>query len=349
MLPLRKAIAMRMKIRANSVGLIIFILAVVHIQTGFAQDIHFSQYMHSPLNLNPAETGNFQGDYRFVGNHKRQWLSFANAYSTFSVSVDRSFFRTSTVVPSAGFLLNNDVSGDGDFGTLQLIVPLSARYQHNDLGITLGASAGWIQHGFNFNAFYFGNQYTGERFDPSLPNNEAPEADRFSYVDFSTGVLADYRINDSLTIRLGSAVQHAGRPEKSFYQDENVRLPLRWQIYASGEFDLQPDLLLLPSVMFMNQGSYREFNIGGQLRFDVNPLGLRSFYLGAMFRASDAGILMFGMDYNQLQFHLSYDINVSGLTTISRGRGGVEISVIYLFNKLNLSNKPPVRKCPEFI
>jgi type IX secretion system PorP/SprF family membrane protein len=337
-----------MKYRVNIIVVVLACL-VVPLQRLDAQDIHFSQYMHSPLNLNPAETGNFTGDYRFTANHKRQWISFADAYSTFSVSADRSFFPESDIVPSIGFLLNNDVSGDGDFGTLQLILPLSARYQLNDVGLRLGASVGWIQHGFNFNAFYFGNQYTGEQFDPSLPSNELPEADRFSYFDFSVGTMADYRINDSLKLKIGGSAQHLTRPEKSFYQNPAVRLPLRWQVYLSGEYVADEDIVLLPSMLFMNQGSYREFNIGGQVRFDLNPLGLRSIYLGGMFRARDAGILMFGMDYNQLQFHISYDINVSGLTTISRGRGGVEISVIYLFDKLNLSNKPPVRKCPEFI
>ncbi|MCI5059058.1 MAG: hypothetical protein MRY83_23295, partial [Flavobacteriales bacterium] len=28
-----------------------------------AQDIHFSQFNNSPLSLNPAETGNFKGDW----------------------------------------------------------------------------------------------------------------------------------------------------------------------------------------------------------------------------------------------------------------------------------------------
>ena len=31
-----------------------------------SQDIHFSQFNLSPLNLNPAMTGAFKGDYRFA-------------------------------------------------------------------------------------------------------------------------------------------------------------------------------------------------------------------------------------------------------------------------------------------
>ncbi|MEK7227019.1 MAG: type IX secretion system membrane protein PorP/SprF, partial [Bacteroidota bacterium] len=40
-----------------------------------AQDIHFSQFLSSPMNLNPALAGQFDGDHRFVMNHRNQWSS----------------------------------------------------------------------------------------------------------------------------------------------------------------------------------------------------------------------------------------------------------------------------------
>ena len=54
----------------------------------FAQDIHFSQFNNSPLNLNPAQTGLFNGDWRFVGNLRNQWSSVPVPYRTFSLSTD---------------------------------------------------------------------------------------------------------------------------------------------------------------------------------------------------------------------------------------------------------------------
>jgi len=38
-----------------------------------AQDIHYSQFDRSPLNINPALTGLFKGDLRFIGNYRSQW------------------------------------------------------------------------------------------------------------------------------------------------------------------------------------------------------------------------------------------------------------------------------------
>src|SRR3546814_14835028 len=41
----------------------------------FAQDPHLSQYYSSPLFLNQALTGMFNGDFRLSGNQKTQWGS----------------------------------------------------------------------------------------------------------------------------------------------------------------------------------------------------------------------------------------------------------------------------------
>jgi hypothetical protein len=41
-----------------------------------AQDLHFSQFMNSPLTTNPANTGFIpNADYRIGGNYRSQWTS----------------------------------------------------------------------------------------------------------------------------------------------------------------------------------------------------------------------------------------------------------------------------------
>ncbi|HNA97235.1 MAG TPA: type IX secretion system membrane protein PorP/SprF, partial [Chitinophagaceae bacterium] len=38
-----------------------------------AQDPNFSQFFASPLTLNPALTGKFDGTFRVAGNFRNQW------------------------------------------------------------------------------------------------------------------------------------------------------------------------------------------------------------------------------------------------------------------------------------
>src|SRR5580704_13053357 len=61
-----------------------------------AQDSHFSQFYASPLTLNPALTGNFNGFYRISGIDRNQdpGLSQSNpAFSTPSIAVDVSLLK----------------------------------------------------------------------------------------------------------------------------------------------------------------------------------------------------------------------------------------------------------------
>src|SRR5215831_4802343 len=58
-----------------------------------AQDPGFSQFFASPLTLNPALTGKFNGVIRVAGNYRNQWPSVNNAYITSTVSVDAAILR----------------------------------------------------------------------------------------------------------------------------------------------------------------------------------------------------------------------------------------------------------------
>src|ERR1017187_4940646 len=61
-----------------------------------AQDPRFSMFYASPLTLNPAMTGNFDGLYRITGIYRNQWPGLSNgkaAFSTPSLGVDFSLLK----------------------------------------------------------------------------------------------------------------------------------------------------------------------------------------------------------------------------------------------------------------
>src|SRR5688572_11309689 len=59
----------------------------------YGQDPHFSQFFSSPLTLNPALTGKFDGTLRVAGNYRNQWPAFNNVYTTSTLSVDFSILN----------------------------------------------------------------------------------------------------------------------------------------------------------------------------------------------------------------------------------------------------------------
>src|SRR5678810_596663 len=58
-----------------------------------AQDPNFSQFFASPLTLNPAMTGKFDGVYRVAGNYRNQWPTIYNAYTTYTASFDAGILK----------------------------------------------------------------------------------------------------------------------------------------------------------------------------------------------------------------------------------------------------------------
>ena len=60
---------------------------------GQAQDPSFSQFFASPLNINPALTGNINADWRIIANFRNQWIGPASPYVTGTVSYDRKIFQ----------------------------------------------------------------------------------------------------------------------------------------------------------------------------------------------------------------------------------------------------------------
>ena len=59
----------------------------------------------------------------------------------------------------------------------------------------------------------------------------------------------------------------------------------------------------------------------------------------AYYRVEDALIFGFGIEKNNIQANISYDINTSDLTTASNNKGGFEFSIIYLWKEKKRKEK----------
>src|SRR3984885_949429 len=81
-----------------------------------AQDPGFSQFFASPLTLNPALTGKFNGAVRVSGNYRNQWPTIDNAFITSTVSVDGAIFKNRLPdgdVWGLGLMAMTDKTADG--------------------------------------------------------------------------------------------------------------------------------------------------------------------------------------------------------------------------------------------
>jgi type IX secretion system PorP/SprF family membrane protein len=318
-----------------------------------AQDIHFSQFNRSPLNLNPANTGFFDGDYRFSGIHRMQWKSVTVPYKTFSGSFDMN-----TPVPNAennligaGIIFNNDKAGDSEYGITQgalclsLIKNIGGDSVHFLSG---GIQLGFAQESINYAKLTFDNQFNGDIFDPGLSNGESFSDNNFMYFDLSAGVNYLYRINEKFNLGAGVSLFHINKPQMSFMDDKSSELNPRLAVDVKSSIRLTENLFLLPALLYQNQYKYKELDFGGNVKFILNkkPGKFIALYAGVWMRTEDAIYPSIGLDFNELNVGFSYDINTSDLQRASNSKGAYEISLTYIIKKVKpISIHPP---CPVY-
>lgn len=332
--------------------LLIVVISLLINSIVVSQDIHFSQADLSPLNLNPSLTGKFNADYRFHANERTQWRSITVPYKTFSASFDMAYRKLK--IPGyigAGLIFNTDKAGDGDFGTNQIKLAAAWHYRlRNDTALifSFGFDAAYNQHSINYSKLYFGNQYNGFSYDPNLISGENFPNDKMVYFDGSLGANINY-LYRNIPIEIGIAWHHLNKPKQSFFSETIVKLDRKFDLHASLQYNINQRMSLLPTLFWFRQGRFNELNLGGLIQRNLNSLAFRSVYIGGWYRWKDAAILCFAFDYQNFRVGLSYDINVSKLQVASNGRGGLEISIRYIFSNGDKMLVPGKHICPPYM
>ncbi|MBL7780161.1 MAG: PorP/SprF family type IX secretion system membrane protein [Saprospiraceae bacterium] len=339
--------------------LIVFALLPATLTQG--QDIHFSQFGNSPLNLNPGLAGVFGGDLRFVGNYRSQWRSVPVPYTTFSGSVENKVYLTKGRYDrflTGSLLVNYDRQGSLHLTSLQIGIPLALTLPIAKTNfLTLGATPAFGQRAFDQSKINFGNQWDGCAFDGSINPNEdlLLQNTSLKYFDLSAGM--NFRMQ-GLTKRnrldVGAAMHHINRPYHDFWSSTlsdpgNVRLYNKLSVYGLGLVQIRSNFDLMLQASYQKQGGYSEIVYGGGLRFHLNQRPYRelSLQVGADYRSryQDALIPHVEVLYRTWMLGVTYDVNFwSDVNLVTNRRGGPEISLTYRLYKIK--PLPVFKSCP---
>ncbi|MBL7916966.1 MAG: PorP/SprF family type IX secretion system membrane protein [Bacteroidia bacterium] len=318
-----------------------------------AQDIHFSQFNGSLLNLNPAFTGFFNGDYRVGAIYRSQWQSVPVPYSTISMSGESRFRPSSQTRDAAGIgiLFNSDVAGDARYGTTQLY--LSGSYIYNakedsSLQISMGLNLGYCSVGFDYNRMTFDNQYDGLNYYKNAATGENFQWTRYNFGDFNLGVAAQYILNNKHRIIYGISANHLTSPNITYQGNDVSKLDFKLGNYVSfiTPISLKDDVVA--ELLYNRQGKYNELIPHVSIKHYLNKDANQAILGGLSFRAKDAIILRAGYTFKNLQSGIAYDINISKFTAATNRRGAFEIFVTYImFKKYQTVIK--TKPCPVFM
>jgi len=240
----------------------------------FSQDIHFSQFYMSPLNLNPALTGVMNSQVRVVGNYRNQWASVlkSNAFATYSASYDQKIPVGRYDYFGVGGTFWGDKAGQLDFKTLQAKVSASyskrmGGYRNKSHYLVVGVEGGVAQRSIDLTRAQWGSQHDGEGGFKPGPSGETFDNDNFIFPDLSAGLLWFTVFDERNNFYLGGAFSHLNRANQSFDSTQDLPLYSKFTLHAGGEFMGSKKIGLVPGVVALFQGPSFELNAGTSLKF----------------------------------------------------------------------------------
>lgn len=322
-----------------------------------AQDQHFTQFYASPLTLNPALSGAFDGKYRLAIVYRDQWRNVLDdPYVTFGGALDTRFKlrlrrRQSNDAFGAGVQFFSDRVSSVDFSTNQIMVSGAFHKSLNrnaNQFLSLGVQLGIAQRNVNYERLNFADQFNGST-GYTDPTGEILPENNFSYGDISVGLHYSSAPRRKIGVFIGGAIHHLTEPQVSFYIDRNDKdgtvfsgnnkLHRKYTAHFGMQIPVGERVQILPRAMAYLQGAHMAANAGTNLRFLVNDVSGTALHVGGWARpvgnendkfSLDAVVAMVGLEFNNFLLGFSYDANLNAIGATGRRQGAFEISLAFL-------------------
>lgn len=341
--------------RFKTLLLILTIIATVG-TTSQAQDFHFTQFDMAPQTLNPALTGNYLGTFRLGAIYRDQWGSVvANPFRTPSAYIDAPIiegFRKSDWV-GVGVSFLSDKSGNYNFQNTVLGGSIAYHLglgQNNQTVVSIGGQFNNFQRNVDISTFNSADTWdptsggflTGTSTDPTITG-----ITNVSVMDIGAGINVKTKLgtNDKVRLNVGASAFHLNAPEDALSGDTEP-LPMRMVGHATADIDLNEKLVLSPKVLYQTIAGAPETNIIAMIGYKLKEDFMIQY--GQGYRVGDATNCILALQYDQLKVGVSYDINISDLSTVSNYQGGFEIGVSYIAKIFTEPKSDPVIICPRF-
>ncbi|MEL7020583.1 MAG: PorP/SprF family type IX secretion system membrane protein [Bacteroidota bacterium] len=337
------------------------------VETLAAQDKHFSLYNMAPIQVNPAQTGAFEGTVRLGGLYRGQWfaMSNSNGFQTPSFYADAPILAIGKKKRDwlgVGVMILNDQAG----GISDSELKLSAAY-HRSLDkksrtvLTIGLQGGRHGRALDDANLRFGDAIssgtvtaggytlgtTSESFTTAGNCPEETEGCN-NGIEFAAGAKLQTRIGQKADLTLGVALDHiAGARFNVVEKSDTTRRPLLTTLHGQFNTPLTDKLSLHPSILAQAvEGSPLELAVQALAAYKLNPENDISLRAGLGYRVNDAGEILVGVDYGDVRVMASYDLTTSELSNATTG-GAFEIAAWYIIKIFKKPVVDPAVICPQ--
>ena len=337
--------------------LVLFVSTLLGLEQSIAQDHMYSQFFNSPVYLNPALNGQFEGDLRMNLIYRNQYTSVPGSLSYLSASID---YNVPQFGGGIGLLFTRSAEGTAYLNKNNISAIYSYSVGSEAYVLSFGLQAGVTNRSVDFGKLVFGDQI-----DPRLgyipgsaSSADLPLFNNRFYFDSGAGI--------NLTVgefNIGGAAQHINRPNESF-TGVTARLPIRSTLHASYRWNVSRDdnlyddekSYVIPSVVLYKQANAQSVSAGVQYK-------RRSINAGVWYRSGGQSgpsafvvSLIFDLFINRdggekVRFGVSHDVPAGGLN-YSNTSGTTEGSIGYettLPSRQNAERKfVGARRCYDF-
>jgi type IX secretion system PorP/SprF family membrane protein len=321
----------------------------------FSQDLHFSQFMNSPLTTNPANTGFIpDGDYRLGINYRNQWSTVMTVpYKTMSAYGDIQLMkdRFENGWLGAGGVILRDVAGSGNLTSTKIYGSIA---YHQMLGysslLSLGFNVGYANKQINTTNLKFPDQFDGRFFDNKMPTSVMLTRNNIGYLDMQVGMNYAYFPTEQVYVNAGFSTHHVNTPHESFFESvsdsASNEVPMRHIGFLNGSFKLNDQWIINPNIYYTRQANASELVGGVNAHYNLSGDGEAVLIGGLYYRHKEAVIPLLGLGYKDMTFTFTYDATMSPLNAYNGSRGAFEFSLVK--QGLLNTNTARVTPCPTF-
>lgn len=292
-----------------------------------AQQVQHSLYPMNPLALNPAQTGDFMGNWRFTANYRNQWVSTSDPFRTSTASFDSKLhFQQQTM--GVGLFFMNDESGVGGLSYNKIFVSVAYQLKLNENYFWVG-----LQPGYVFAAFNTWNNWDYTTGTFTAPSGESNFGESTSYFDLNAGI-SWRRQFGRIQARTGISLLHLNTPNISFFEGEEKE-DIISIVDLSAKIGLTEKVFIEPGVLLKNGSGVSLTAAGVAIGYKLSARSqLKDVFLSAQVRngiLDELSSLTFaaGMHLKRIDFAVNYDMNIGNYSNAVGSMGAFEVAVIY--------------------
>ncbi len=347
-----------------------------------AQDGIYSQFYASPIHVNPALMGVFDGQMRFNANYREQWSG-----GTFSevpirqihASFDYRFRVADGDYLTFGINALEDETGAvsklkstrGNFGLSYMKQLSGDRYRTSDQYLVAGVQIGAGQNRMTTDGLWFDRQYDTANIAINYFGATGEiEPNSNTFFDVNAGLLWYAVMDKNKSLYIGGSMHHITQPKISFFNNNGEVLKRRFTIHAGGEFPTNDQLSIMPAISATLQNPSVNVQFGTNFRYSNHDWDEVAIRVGAWYRLvnkyvwevgdatnqnplqqstkttilGDALTITGMLEINSWLFGISYDIHTSSIIRPTNGRNAFELSLIYIAPE----RIPYKTACPKF-